>query len=255
MAPFEHDREDAREEERLLDEQPLSAGATAAAPTGDGAVEDGAVEDGAVDDAAAEDGPADHGPEDGPADGNGAAPATAEVPHGHEDRVTGDGGVDARGPVDAGAGEPPTEDPVGRAQRERDEYLALAKRTQADFENYRKRAAREAALAGQRAKAGLVRELLPAIDNLERALESADAGEDGLAKGVELVLAELIGVLDRSGVQAFEPVGEPFDPTVQEALATRKDQDAEPGRVLEVAQKGYRLGDTVIRPARVVVSA
>ena len=100
-----------------------------------------------------------------------------------------------------------------------------------------------------------MRELLPAIDNLERALDSANVGEDGLAKGVELVLAELMGVLDRSGVQAFQPIGEPFDPTVHEALTTRKDEDAEPGRVLEVAQKGYRLGDTVIRPARVVVSA
>ena len=87
------------------------------------------------------------------------------------------------------------DDPLARAEAERDRYLDLAKRAQADFENYRKRAAKEAALAGERAKSGLVRELLPVVDNLERALQSAGEGEQHLAEGVKLVHSELIAVL------------------------------------------------------------
>jgi molecular chaperone GrpE len=137
---------------------------------------------------------------------------------------------------------------------ERDEYLALAQRAQADFENYRKRAAKEAAAAGARAKAGLVREVLPVLDNLERALELAGDAEGTLLDGVRLVHADLVGVLQRSGVEAFDPTGEPFDPTLHEALSTRPQDGAHPGTVLEVVEKGYRLNDTILRPARVVVS-
>jgi molecular chaperone GrpE len=138
---------------------------------------------------------------------------------------------------------------------ERDEYLALAQRTQADFENYRKRATRELAAAGVRGKAELARELLPVIDNLERALESTDEGEAGLAEGVRLVLSELTAALERNGVSPIQPVGEPFDPNLHEALSTRAENGAEAGVVLDVIQKGYRLDQTVLRPARVVVSA
>jgi molecular chaperone GrpE len=150
--------------------------------------------------------------------------------------------------------EPEPEEPLERAEREREEYLALAQRTQADFENYRKRAARDAAAAGERAKTGLVRELLPALDNLERALASAQGGEDQLAGGVALVHAELIGVLARNGVEPFDPSGERFDPGQHEAISTRPDEAAENGVVLDVIERGYRLNDTVLRPARVVVS-
>ena len=146
------------------------------------------------------------------------------------------------------------EDPVARAQRERDEYLDLARRAQADFENYRKRAAREAAVAGERAKGGLVRELLPVVDNLERALASAQEGEQHLGEGVRLVHSELIAVLERNGVEQFDPSGEAFDPTVHEALSTRTEDGAEPGVVLDVIEKGYRTNGVVLRPARVVVS-
>ena len=156
------------------------------------------------------------------------------------------------------AEEPPQEpeppDPLAAAEAQRDEYLELARRTQADFENYRKRAAKDLAAAGTRAKLGLVRDLLPVVDNLERALESADS-EDGLAEGVRLVLSDLRGVLAREGIEAVEPSGERFDPTVHEALSTRPEDGAEAGVVLDVVQKGYRMNDTVIRPARVVVSA
>jgi molecular chaperone GrpE len=146
------------------------------------------------------------------------------------------------------------EDELARAQRERDEYLDLARRAQADFENYRKRAARETAAAGERARSGLVRELLPVVDNLERALRSAGDGEQHLAEGVKLVHSELVGLLERNGIEQFDPAGEPFDPTVHEALSMRQQEGAASGIVLDVVEKGYRTNGTVIRPARVVVS-
>ena len=132
------------------------------------------------------------------------------------------------------------------------DYLALAQRIQADFENYRKRAAREAAAAGERAKSGLVRELLPIVDNLERALVSAEEGEQHLAEGVRLVHSELIAVLERNGIHQFDPAGDRFDPAEHEALSVR--EDGEPGVVLDVVEKGYRANGSVLRPARVVVS-
>ena len=163
------------------------------------------------------------------------------------------------------AGEPSgEEDPANeeRAVREKEEaeeteasgedYLALAQRIQADFENYRKRAVREAAAAGERARSGLVRELLPIVDNLERALASAEEGEQHLAEGVRLVHSELIAVLERNGVEQFDPAGDKFDPSEHEALSVR--EDGEPGLVLDVVEKGYRSNGTILRPARVVVS-
>jgi molecular chaperone GrpE len=147
------------------------------------------------------------------------------------------------------------DDPVATLERERDEYLDLARRAQADFENYRKRAAKEAAAAGQRAKSGLVRELLPVVDNLERALASARDDEEHLAEGVRLVHSELIAVLERNGVEQFDPRGERFDPGEHEALSMRSEDGAESGTVLDVVEKGYRANGSVLRPARVVVSS
>jgi molecular chaperone GrpE len=148
----------------------------------------------------------------------------------------------------------PGEDELAKALREREEYLALAQRTQADFENWRKRAAKEAAAAGERAKSGLVRELLPVVDNLERALASAEESEQHLAEGVRLVHSELLAVLERNGVEQFDPEGEKFDPEVHEALSTREADGAKAGLVLDVVEKGYKANGTVLRPARVVVS-
>jgi len=155
--------------------------------------------------------------------------------------------------VDAAVAPEPEEEPLAKAERERDEYLDLAQRTRAELDNFRKRAARDSAQAGERAKAGLVRDLLPVLDNLERALESAGEGEQHLADGVRMVHAQLVAVLEREGIQGFSPEGEPFDPTLHEALSTR--QADESGLVLEVVEKGYKSGETVLRPARVVVSA
>ena len=147
------------------------------------------------------------------------------------------------------------EDRVAQAQRERDEFLDLARRAQADFENYRKRAAREAAASGERAKSGLVRELLPVVDNLERALASAQEGEQHLAEGVRLVHSALIAVLERNGVEQFDPRGDRFDPGEHEALSMREQDGAESGVVLDVVEKGYRSNGSILRPARVVVSS
>jgi molecular chaperone GrpE len=147
-------------------------------------------------------------------------------------------------------------DELGETRRERDEYLELARRTKADFENYRKRVAKENSEALARGKADLARQLLPALDNLERALA---AGEDAsahqaLVKGVAMVRDELHGRLEGAGVESFDPTGERFDPQLHEALSTRADEGTEPGLVLETLEKGYRLNGQVLRPAKVVVS-
>ena len=168
-------------------------------------------------------------------------------PSGEEDAANEQEQLDAKEAAES-------EDPLARAQRERDEYLGLAQRAQADFENYRKRAAREASVAGERARSGLVRELLPVVDNLERALNSVEESEQHLAEGVRLVHSELISVLERNGVQQFDPSGDRFDPGEHEALSMRTQEGAEAGLVLDVVEKGYRSNGTVLRPARVVVS-
>jgi molecular chaperone GrpE len=143
--------------------------------------------------------------------------------------------------------------------RERDEFLALAQRTQADFENFRKRMARDVGAAEQRGVSKVVRELLPALDNLERALGAAEAppgeSEHHLAEGIRLVQAELSAAIARIGVEAYAPAGEQFDPTVHEAVAQHPVEGAASGTVVEVLQKGYRTGDSIIRPARVIVAA
>ena len=137
--------------------------------------------------------------------------------------------------------------------RERDNYLALAQRTQADFEYYRKRMARENAAAVDRGMAKLAKELLPALDHLELALKAADGHED-VVKGFEMVAGELHAALARVGIQAFSPKGEAFDPNEHEAMAQQPCEDAESGTVVEVYQSGYRINGAVLRPARVVVA-
>jgi len=142
---------------------------------------------------------------------------------------------------------------------ERDEYLALAQRTQADFENYRKRMAKETATAQDRGVKRVVSELLPALDNFERALAAAEAEEADeehhLTKGIRLVQQELAAALTRVGIETFSPKGEVFDPNQHEAMAQQPVDGAEPGTVVEVYQAGYKLNGNVVRPARVVVAA
>jgi molecular chaperone GrpE len=137
---------------------------------------------------------------------------------------------------------------------QRDEYLALAQRTQADFENYRKRVARDSALAQERGVVKLAKELLPALDSLDRALDSA-AQDDPLLDGVRLVRAELTAALERVGIEPFAPLGEPFDPVEHEAVAQQPVPGVPSGNVAEVYQTGYRCAGNTIRPARVLVAA
>jgi molecular chaperone GrpE len=148
----------------------------------------------------------------------------------------------------------PVADAEAPAGDEAAKYLELARRTQADFENYRKRMARENAAAAQRGAARLAKELLPALDHLELALKATEGGHADVVKGFALVHDELIAALDRVGIQRFSPAGEPFDPTEHEAMAQHPSEDAEPGTVIEVYQQGYRHNGTVLRPARVVVA-
>ena len=137
---------------------------------------------------------------------------------------------------------------------QRDEYLALAQRTQADFENYRKRVARDAATAETRGLARLARELLPALDSLERALAAAADADEGLIEGLRLVQRELLGALERVGVAPYGAAGEQFDPELHEAVAQQPFDGRAPGEIVEVYQSGYRLAGGVIRPARVLVA-
>jgi molecular chaperone GrpE len=139
------------------------------------------------------------------------------------------------------------------AEGERDKYLALAQRTQADFENYRKRVARDAAAAQERGVISLAKELLPALDHLDHALKAAEGHED-VIKGFALVRDEIVNALGRVGIQPFSPQGEVFDPNEHEAMTQQPSEAAESGTVIEVYQQGYRINGQVLRPARVVVA-
>ena len=146
------------------------------------------------------------------------------------------------------------EERLEELERERDEYLNDLKRVAADFENYRKRVLRDQESLVARAHERLVKELLPVLDDLERALAAAEEHEEAkLEEGVRLVHRELATALEREGLAKIETSGR-FDPHVHEALLSQP-SEAEEGSVLEVVQKGYRLGDRVLRPARVVVAA
>jgi molecular chaperone GrpE len=156
----------------------------------------------------------------------------------------------------ADADAPPASERAATAEEheaEAQKYLALAQRTQADFENYRKRMARENAAARDRGVSQVAKELLPALDHLEHALKAAKGHED-VVKGFALVHDEILNALGRVGIEAFSPQGDPFDPNEHEAMAAHPSEDAESGTVIEVYQRGYRLNGQVLRPARVVVA-
>jgi molecular chaperone GrpE len=148
-----------------------------------------------------------------------------------------------------------TERRLAEAAAKRDEYLNDLRRVAADFENFRKRAARDQENLIARAHERLVKELLPVLDDLERALGAASRHEEAkLEEGVGLVERELRQALAREGLVEIETDGT-FDPHVHEALLSHPVPGAPDGAILEVIQKGYRLGDRVLRPARVVIAA
>ncbi len=148
--------------------------------------------------------------------------------------------------------------PDGPAEPEPD-YKDRWLRSAADLENVRRRARRDVALADSRGVARLARELLPALDNLDRALAAAENQPENadhhLTDGIRLVQAELLGALERVGITPDAPIGKSFDPHVHEAVAQQPADGVEPGIVTEVFQAGYRLGDEVLRAAKVVVSS
>jgi len=144
---------------------------------------------------------------------------------------------------------------LAEAEAARDEFLADLQRVAADFDNYRKRVAREQEALVARAHEKLVAELLPVLDDLERALEAATMHEEAkLEDGVRLVHRRLRDLLLKEGLVEIATDG-PFDPYSHEALAALPAEEAEEGTILQVTQKGYLLGDRVLRPARVIVAA
>jgi molecular chaperone GrpE len=167
--------------------------------------------------------------------------------------------VRAGGPVEGARGNrevPPTNDAaldVDALQADRDQLFDRLQRLAAEFDNYRKRNAREQAAFAERASERLVKELIPILDDLGRALEAAaDHEEAKLEDGVRLVHRSLADLLAKQGLTEIETDGK-FDPHVHEALLSQP-SEAEEGSVIEVVQKGYRLGDKVLRPARVVIA-
>jgi molecular chaperone GrpE len=187
--------------------------------------------------------------------------------------VAGHGGTGAPGPADGpapGADAPEADEQRGErpapvqgegaggeleaVRAERDEYLDTLRRVKAEFDNYRRRSERDRQMAAQAATGDLVRELLPVVDNLERAV--AALGEEGeqIVAGVDMVRVQLGELLSARGVAEIEAHGETFDPQVHEAVATHPSAEHPEGTVMQVVQKGYTHGEAVIRPSRVVVA-
>ncbi len=157
-------------------------------------------------------------------------------------------------PAAPAPGAVPEQDELAEALRQRDEYLDTLKRLKAEFDNYRKRVAREEQRLVLRASERLVKQLIPMLDDLERAVDAAvEHGELKLADGVRLVHRSLADTLVREGLSEVDTAGR-FDPHTQEALLSQPSTEPD-GTVIQVVQKGYRLGDQVLRPARVVVSS
>jgi molecular chaperone GrpE len=141
---------------------------------------------------------------------------------------------------------------LARLSEERDQMRALAQQVQADFENYKKQMIRRQTEHLERATEGLVEQLLPVLDSFELAMGALDVADESVRKGVELVFAELIAVLERAGLERIDAGGQPFDPNEHDAVL-QEDGDGEPV-VSEILRTGYRLKGRVLRPAMVKVS-
>jgi len=172
------------------------------------------------------------------------------------------GGPAPEGEAPEGGGAPESPTPEvdaeehARVAKERDDYLDALQRLKAEFDNFRRRTERERAAAAASAGRDVLKDLLPVMDNLERAVAALQGQDDGIAAGVDIVRGQLANLLAGRGMVEIE-AGErlPFDPTVHEAVVSSHSPDFEEGTVVAVIEKGYRLGDQVIRPAKVVVSA
>ncbi len=179
-----------------------------------------------------------------------AGPSSAAAPGAVDPELVADLGpeYEMRGDVVA--------DELAEALEQAAELRDALLRKQAEFENFRKRVTREREDERKRATERLVVELLPAIDNLERAIDHTTAGGDlkHLLAGVEAVHAQVVGVLGKEGVEIIDPFGEPFDPMTQQAVSQAENPEVPEGTVVEVFQKGYSMGGRIIRSAMVVVS-
>lgn len=186
------------------------------------------------------------------------ADAQAETPPDVESPFAGEQPVEAEILEEdaAGGGEASLQDgEAARLAAENAELRDQLLRARAEFDNYRKRMARDAERTRKLAAERLLRELLPVLDNLEMALLHAADPEDGLAQGVGMVLKQLSAALSAEGLQPIEALAAPFDPNVHEALTQEPSEETPAGHVLREFQRGYTLGDFVLRPAKVVVSA
>lgn len=145
---------------------------------------------------------------------------------------------------------------IDKLAREKDDYYDRLLRTQADFDNYRKRVQKERANLLRYGAESSLREILPVVDNIARAVDSARAHEDSnsqLREGIELILTQFLGILEKLGVKPIETIGHPFDPNKHDGLLRVHAPDAEEGAVVDEIRKGYYLHDKVLRPAQVTV--
>lgn len=139
------------------------------------------------------------------------------------------------------------------AEENQQRYL----RAQADFDNFRRRTLKEKEELGQYASMKLIGELLPVVDNFDRAIEAAKSGggeADSFSKGIDMIFRQLVGVLEQEGLKQLETVGQPFNPDYHQAIMQVESEEHEEGIVVEEVQKGYMLKDKVLRPAMVKVS-
>jgi molecular chaperone GrpE len=150
----------------------------------------------------------------------------------------------------------PGEASADTAARQRDEYYDLLLRKTAEFDNYRKRTERERQTLSDSLAADLISELLPLVDDLERALqaEAGDSGADAYRKGVELIHRQLLDALRKRGVRAIDAQGSDFDPYFHQAVAYEPAEGRREGEVIEEFRRGYMLGDRLLRPAMVKVA-
>ena len=162
-----------------------------------------------------------------------------------------DGALDVEA---AEAAETPAEDPLATAQAQAEEYLNLAQRVQADFENFRRRTKATRAEAFEDGAREFIKQLLPVVDNLERAI-SQETSDENLMTGVKLVYKQMMDALEKRGVTVIDRPGERFDPNLENAVMQGTAEEGEPGTVCAVLQKGYKMGDFVLRHAMVKVVA
>jgi molecular chaperone GrpE len=159
---------------------------------------------------------------------------------------------DAENNVEAGSEE---NDRISELQRQAEENHSRFLRAQADFDNFRRRTLKEKEELAQYASLKLVGQLLPVLDNFQRALQTGEGADSAsFTKGIEMIYRQLSQVLEEEGLKPMEPVGQPFDPELHQAIMQVESDEYEEGVVVEVVQPGYRLKDKVIRPAMVKVS-